>query len=126
MTWETKSINTHTKAAIKKLEQNDAALDVALASPGKITCPIAGQVVKRKTFCLVKRKKHQICKISIMEIFAKIVSNINLNSPTVLLKNFVFDGWLGAPKCPSAGGWNKVLQIQMEISLWQQVKMASF
>ena len=59
------------------------------------------------------------------ELFAEIVSNINLTLLTILAKKHILDTWPG-PQCPCADRCKTGLQIQTEISPRQQVKMSSF
>ena len=52
-------------------------------------------------------------------------SNVNLNTLAILAKSSIWGAWLGLA-CASADGYNTAFKIQVEISLWQQVKMDSF
>ena len=59
-----------------------------------------------------------------MELFTKIISNVN-----IMLFNYSrikFNLWrLTGPECGSADAYNTVLKIQIAISPWQQVKVKS-
>ena len=50
---------------------------------------------------------------------------VNINTLTILAKSSCWDAWLG-PECASEGGYKTGFKIQVEISLWQQVKIESF
>ena len=52
-------------------------------------------------------------------------SNVNLNTLAILTKSSIWGTWLGLA-CASADGYNTAFKIQVEISLWQPVKMDSF
>ena len=58
-----------------------------------------------------------------MEHFVKMFSNGYLKPLTILAKTSILDAWLGQ-ECASAGEYNAVLQIQMEMPPREQVKMA--
>ena len=63
---------------------------------------------------------------SIIVLLAKTVSNINLKTLTILAKRLILVTWLG-PGNDSAGGYNTVLKIQMEIRKdGRQVAIGSF
>ena len=49
-------------------------------------------------------------------------SNVNLNTLAILAKSSIWGAWLGLA-CASADGYNTAFKIQVEISLWQQVKI---
>ena len=60
-----------------------------------------------------------------IELLAKIVSNVNLTTLTILLKRLIFDALLG-PGCGSADGYIAFLITQMKICKdKRQVKMES-
>ena len=52
-------------------------------------------------------------------------STVDLNAVTILANSSILGTGLG-PACASTGGYNTVFKIQVDLFLWQHIKMESF